>query len=178
MSGNSKMGQRSTLYGAVFALNRFPLAPPAIINESAIFEADRLTPMTYEQDLGNPVFEGQQSMYVQAVRFWSNYADGLVFTDSISPNGWTTPRVILYKSAVIPAGPLVTDNHHLSFQVSNFNEWVPVEKPLPGVSSNAAAPIFAVMSGAWQFETFSINPAFAGKNVLFGIQALISVSNY
>lgn len=178
MHANSKMGQRSCLYTAVFTENRIVLAPPAVINQSAVFEAGRLTPMTYERNLLDPVFEGQQSMYVQAVRFWSNFADGLVFTSSESPNAWSTPEIVLYKSDTIPPLPLNINPHHLSFQTSNLNEWIPVEKPLPGISNNNAAPIFAVISGAWQFETISINPAYAGKEALFGIQALISVSNY
>lgn len=103
-------------------------------------------------------------MYVQAVRFWSNFADGLVLrVRKVKRLEYT--EIVLYKSDTIPPLPLNINPHHLSFQTSNLNEWIPVEKPLPGISNNNAAPIFAVISGAWQFETISINPAYAGKKL-------------
>jgi len=171
------MEQRSSLYTAVFGSNRFTLNPPAILNQLAVFEAGTLTPLQGEENIAAPPTLGQQSIFVQSVRIWSNYADGLVFTDSISPNGWTTPKIALYKSDAIPVNPLGINQQFISVQLSNLNEWVPVNKPLPGIAGPASAPIFAIISGAWQFETISIDPAYTGKNVLFGIQAMLSISN-
>jgi hypothetical protein len=171
------MGQRTSLYTAVFDLNRFVLNPPTILVQNLLFEAGIMFPLQYEHHVLAPVAQGQQSMYVQAVRFWSNFADGLVFTSTNSPSGWVTPTIYLFKSDTVPVDALHTPNDYLVFQTCNLNEWCPVEKPLPGISNALASPMFALISGSWQFETISIDPAYTGKNVLFGIQAMLSISN-
>lgn len=129
---------------------------------------------------GNPADQTNQTMFVQAVRLWSNFADGLVFgEDPVVPVQISTPTFALWEGDLMPGDILPTD--YISCQFTTLNEWIPVEKPIPrnkrrGPPGSNGYPLGKIFSGGSYFLTAGVSPAFNTAKVIFCFQALISCS--
>lgn len=159
--------------------NRLVLDAPNPLSWVVSDEFGILSPMVVSQG-GNPAEQINQTMFVEAVRLWSNFADGLVFADDpLSPVQISTPTFALWEGDLSVGQIVPTD--YISCQFTTLNEWIPVEKPMPrnqnrGNPGANGYPLGKLFSGGSYFLTAGINPAFNTAKVIFCFQALISCS--
>jgi len=152
---------------------------PNNLTWAATEEYGVLSPLIVSQG-GDPALQTGQSMFVESVRLWSNFADGLVFQEgglgAITP---ATPGFALWEGALAVGDVLPTD--YLLIQFRTLNEWVAVNKPLPRnqntlIGSPRGFPLAKLFTGASEFLTKSINPTFNTEKVWFALEAMISCS--
>lgn len=129
---------------------------------------------------GNPADQTNQTMFVEAVRLWSNFADGLVFAQHPTlPINISSPTFALWEGDLSVGQVLPTD--YISCQFTTLNEWIPVEKPMPrnqnrGAPGSNGYPLGKIFSGGSYFLTAGVNPAFNPAKIIFCFEALISCS--
>ena len=134
-------------------------------------------PMTYQSG-GNFIGFGvdtwrQYTVFLNKVRIYSNFADGLVFRDA------NYPELRLYFGN--PGVDAITK--WVGVQFPTLNEWYDVNLFIPILSRSAVFGEFvavanttALFPASFNFKTISINPAYNGMVPAFRIECDVTVS--